>query len=91
MPGYIRDAVTRVQVRGAAVNGRKRYAGAGIPMSRFGKSMQGAAEYEFFEFDVKMIAQKVRGFVKGVKTDGVGCLRSQFEDQSETLEYGVEH
>jgi hypothetical protein len=48
-------------------------------------------EYEFFEFDVKMIVQKVRGFVKGVKTDGVGCLRSQFEDQSETLEYGVEH
>lgn len=80
-----------VVVEAYAVSGWERYADAGISMSTFGKSLPSKAAYEYFGFNGKVIAQKVRDLVVEVKREGIHSLRGDFRDLNGTLGYGFDH
>lgn len=80
-----------VVIEASAVNGWERYADAGFSMKSLGKSLPGAAAYEFFGFDAKVMAPKVRILVEEVKREGIKSLRGHFRDLNGTMGYGFEY
>jgi dihydroxyacetone synthase len=58
--------------------GWERYANATVCMStdRFGKSLPGPKAYEYFEFEVGRVVQKIKGYLQQREADEV--LRSEF-------------
>ena len=58
--------------------GWERYANAAVCMStdRFGKSLPGPKVYEYFEFEVGRVVQKIRGYLQQREADEV--LRGEF-------------
>jgi dihydroxyacetone synthase len=80
-----------VVVEAYAITGWERYADAGISMSTFGKSLPSGAAYEYFGFNGKVIAEKVKDLVDEVKSEGIEALRGDFRDLNGTLGYGFEH
>lgn len=86
-----RSNAPRVVIEAYAVNGWERYADAGYSMSTFGKSLPGKVAYEYFGFDAKKIAPKVKALVEEVKSEGIGSLRGDFRDLNGTMGYGFEH
>lgn len=86
-----RSNAPRVVIEAYAVNGWERYADAGISMPSFGKSLPGAAAYDFFGFDAKAIAPKVKALVEEVREEGIECLRGEFRDLNGTMGYGDVH
>jgi dihydroxyacetone synthase len=85
-----KDKIPVVVIEAYAVNGWERYADAGINMRSFGKSLPGAKAYEYFGFETKGMALKIKGFVDDVKRDGVESLRGDFRDLNGKLGYGFE-
>jgi dihydroxyacetone synthase len=61
-----------------AALGWERYANAAVCMSadRFGKSLPGPKAYEYFEFEVGRVVQKIKGYLQQREADEV--LRSEF-------------
>lgn len=80
-----KNKIPNVVVEAYAVNGWERYADAGISMSSFGKSLPGAKAYEYFGFEPKGMAQKIKTFVYDVERDGIESLRGNFRDLNGNL------
>jgi dihydroxyacetone synthase len=61
-----------------AALGWERYANAAVCMStdRFGKSLPGPKAYEYFEFEVGRVVQKIKGYLQQREADEV--LRGEF-------------
>ncbi|ONH64906.1 Dihydroxyacetone synthase [Cyberlindnera fabianii] len=62
-----RGRIPTVVVEAYAPNGWERYATAGISMHSFGKSLPGAACYDFFGFNGDVIADEVKAYFKAVQ------------------------
>lgn len=79
---YKRDTLRRhrgvpaVVIEPYAANGWERYADAGICMKGFGKSLPGKAAYRFFGFETGVMAEKIKGYLRGV--EGGEFLRGEF-------------
>jgi dihydroxyacetone synthase len=80
-----------VVIEAYAALGWERYADASFSMRRFGKSLPSASAYEFFGFNAKNIAPKVRDLVEEVRQNGIGSLRGDFRDLNGYLGVGFEH
>lgn len=57
-----RGKIPTVVIEAFAPNGWERYATAGINMKTYGKSLPGAAAYEYFGFNSTVIASKVEKY-----------------------------
>ncbi|RHZ59805.1 uncharacterized protein CDV56_106581 [Aspergillus thermomutatus] len=73
-----RHRIPAVVIEPYAPNGWERYADAGICLKRFGHSLPGKAAYEFFGYDIPVMAVKVQRYLSKLKEDGL--LRHEFVD-----------
>jgi dihydroxyacetone synthase len=74
-----------VVIEAYAVTGWERYADTGFSMSTFGKSLPGSSAYEYFGFNGKAIATKVKALADEVREFGIESLRGEFRDLNGTL------
>ncbi|KAF2649408.1 transketolase [Lophiostoma macrostomum CBS 122681] len=80
-----------IVIEAYAANGWERYADASVSMRRFGKSLPSKTAYEYFGFQPKAIAPKIKDLVEEVKRDGIEILRGDFRDLNGVLGVGFEH
>lgn len=80
-----------VVIEAYAANGWERYADAAVSMRRFGKSLPSKNAYEYFGFQPKLMAPKIKDLVEEVKRDGIEILRGDFRDLNGALGIGFEH
>jgi dihydroxyacetone synthase len=80
-----------VVIEAYAANGWERYADASVSMRRFGKSLPSKTAYEYFGFQPKVMAPKIKDLVEEVKKDGIEILRGDFRDLNGVLGVGFEH
>lgn len=75
-----RSRMKRVVIEAYAATGWERYAHAGYSMSSFGHSLPGAAAYKYFGYEAGLIAERVKGFLDGLKAEGIEELDGEFRD-----------
>lgn len=81
----LRSSIPRIVIEAYAANGWERYADAGYSMKTFGHSLPGAVAYEYFGYNEKVIAPRIKSFINEVKREGIESFRGDFRDLNTSI------